>query len=258
MAAVPLLIPAAEIGVQLAPVAIEAAIAAAPVVKEATVEGAKVVIHGVEKGAQLSKQVAQKGSSIAEKLLLATIIFICLILLCIGYVLWNDSHTTAGGIFFFLGTVGIAGSIYWAYHPVTPQIFGAAEESYGSEGEIFDDMPEEDIDYIEVTDLDDTDLDGYGGGSEHGMPHLLEMLSQGPKMHSRIREDISEKGVKIEDKTKATLEAIDQYGEKIKVSNKDHVKEASSLIGEFKKLSVESMAGLNEIEGKLSSLQKSL
>jgi hypothetical protein len=71
--------------------------------------------------------------SIAEKLFIATIIFICIILLIVGASLLVNSNWKSGGIITTLGAAGVAGSIYWLKHPASAGILGRWEggDDYG-------------------------------------------------------------------------------------------------------------------------------
>jgi hypothetical protein len=246
------------------------------------VEKAATGTIGAIKGT--SKAIAHTTFSIAEKMMLATIILIVIILLVIGVSLLAASDYKTGFVFTFFGVLGAAGAFYWAKNPATPGVLGEGEDdmydgspvidmSQGNDetdDEIDFQELEGDIDYIEIEPQESKDKKKrkvhFGGHEDAIMSNLTELISVIEGEHplkalEDIRKSIEEKGVEAETSIKTIVETINKTLEKKdaiitaykKLSNEDQT-EVKSLLGELKKLSLEVKEKSYEVEGKIMEL----
>jgi DNA-binding transcriptional MerR regulator len=203
--------------------------------------------------------------NVAEKMMVATIIVICIILLFIGLSLLLNDYWKSGGLMTLFGLGGAVGAMYWFRNPASNSILGG-DEMYESEPVVDMDhdfeSTEGDMSYIVPT---------YEGSHEDTMLSDLERILSVLESEDRetelseIKKSIEECGAETESVMKSIADVIDKTLDKkeevkamydrLKDEEKEEVK---NLLEEIRKLSNEVKEKSHNIDGKLLELINAL
>jgi gas vesicle protein len=195
-----------------------------------------------------------------EKIIMAIIMVICIILLAVGISYLAQSSWTTGSILTLLGVGGIGGIIYWIRNPMIHQ--GSGEE------DMYDGSPIRELcDCEDLSEKFEEDMMGA---------HEDEMMSDLHSLVEALKSGDTEKLKDIEESTKSTHEHAEKnFSEIIKLLDEtlkdsaplrdsydklgeEHKKQVSHILRKYKELNNLVSKESHEIAQKISELESAL
>lgn len=261
----------------------------------AVTEGSKLISQGASKATDLAVSGVGKsvrvGFSAAEKMMVASIIVICIILIFIGLGLLMNQFYKSGSMIGLFGLVGLGGAIYWSRNSATASVLGLGEDDELSPGDLdfqeldgdLDELPmhydsakpddkslkQVSFDFDKSGKLEESEESGKTGSHEQEMLSELQQLvsimenaevntDQSFANVNSISETAGATNQKILDALNATLENRDKLRVAYKKMDPAMQTKYKDVLANLKKLAVEMQEKSHSIEGKLLELIESL